>query len=326
MTLEAVKPKILENSSFLIIPHEDPDGDTLGSALGLAWALKALKKEVRIFLPKPPSPMYRWMTELYGDFVVDSSDHLGAYQAIIVVDCGSLQLIKASAPFLGTAEVINIDHHADNARFGAVNWIDPEYAATTMMIFDLVQALEVPLGIEIATALYTGLVTDTGSFAFSNTDTEVFQMATKCTQAGIVPYAIYNKIFESRPLSSLKLLGIALSRIETSPKGSIGWIAVSREMLLEAGALPSETDGLINHLRTIDSVKVALVFRENENGKIKASLRSKSSADANRIAKPFGGGGHPKAAGCTLELPLEEAVQQVVSATEKELERCGEDS
>lgn len=319
--LEAVKARILENASFLVVPHEDPDGDTLGSATGLSQALKSLGKSVQIFLPKPPSPMYLWMADLYQEFAVDALEKIKPHQVIIVVDCGSTQLIKASAPLLKEGSVINIDHHGDNGRYGQINWVDGSYASTTMMIYDLIRSLQVPLTSPIVVPLYAGLVTDTGNFAFSNTNSRVFEMAAQCASFGVTPYEIYSRLFESRPINSLKLLGLALSRIETNPQKNIGWISVGKEMLKEAGALPSETDGIINYLRTIDSLQVALVFRENENGKIKVSLRSKSGIDVNRIAKEFGGGGHPKAAGCTLEnSSLDEAVEKVIAAVQKELD------
>lgn len=319
--MNTVKAKILENTSFLVIPHEDPDGDTLGSATGLSWALKSLGKEVQLFLPKAPSPMYRWMEDLYRDFVVEAPEKIKPFQVIIVVDCGSTQLIKGSASLLDKATVINVDHHGDNGRYGQINWVDSSYASTTMMIYDLIGSLQVPLTSRMVIPLYTGLVTDTGNFAFSNTNVKVFEMAAQCAAAGVKPYDVYSELFESRPITSLKLLGSALSHIETNPQKNIGWIAVSSEMLKASGALPSETDGIINHLRIIDSLEVALIFRENESGKIKVSLRSKSGIDVNRIAKKFGGGGHPKAAGCTLEqVALADAVKRVVAEVQKELD------
>jgi bifunctional oligoribonuclease and PAP phosphatase NrnA len=206
--------------------------------------------------------------------------------------------------------VVNIDHHHDNRRYGDVNWVEPRAAATGEMVYALLVALGAPLTRAIATNLFTAIHTDTGSFRYSNVTPETFRIAGALVAAGADPAFISNQLYERRSARALRLLGETLARVELSPDGQVAWLA------LPAGAVPEafiEAEDLVNYPRSVDSVRVACLLREQDGG-VKVSLRGKGDVDVSRIAARFGGGGHPNAAGCTVFGPLEQATQSVLTA------------
>jgi phosphoesterase RecJ-like protein len=214
------------------------------------------------------------------------------------------------------AQVINIDHHHDNRRYGDVNWVDARAAATGEMIYALLVALAAPLTPPIATNLFTAVHMDTGSFRYSNVTPDTFRIAAALVAAGADPAFVAGRLYERRPADALRRLGEVLSRIEVSVDGRMAWLA------LPAGAAPEsfvEAEDLVNYPRSVASVRVACLLRERA-GAVKVSLRGKGDVDVSQIAARFGGGGHPAAAGCTLPGPLERATRDVLAAIETALD------
>jgi phosphoesterase RecJ-like protein len=207
--------------------------------------------------------------------------------------------------------VVNIDHHPDNRRYGTVDWIDVDAAATGEMVYRLLTALGAPLTPSIATNLFTAVHTDTGSFRYSNVTAETFRIAAALTAAGARPDVVSSALYERRAPDALRLLGESLARVRVSEDGRVAWLA------LPAGAVPErfiESEELVNYPRSIGSVKIACLLRELGGGRVKVSLRAKGEVDVNKIAATFGGGGHANAAGCTISGPLDAVTRRVLDA------------
>jgi len=209
------------------------------------------------------------------------------------------------------SQVLNIDHHPDNRRYGTVNWIDPTAAATGEMIYDLLVALGWPIRPDTALGLYTAVHTDTGSFRYSNTTPRTFRIAAALTAAGAEPALVTDRLYQRRPKDALAILGSLLGRVEMSDDGRVATLTVPE------GAASEEfmaAEDLVTYPRSIEGVQVALLLREEAGGLVKASLRGKGQVAVNRIAHRFGGGGHENAAGCTLRATLEEATTALLGA------------
>jgi phosphoesterase RecJ-like protein len=214
------------------------------------------------------------------------------------------------------AQVINIDHHHDNRRYGDVNWVDPTAAAAGEMVYELLRALDVTLTPTMALNLFTAIHMDTGSFRYSNVTPRTFCIAGELVAAGADPAFVANRLYEHRPAQALRLLGETLARVQLSEDGRVAWLA------LAAGAVPEsfvEAEDLVNYPRSIASVRVACLLRERGNT-VKVSLRGKGDVDVSRIAARFGGGGHPNAAGCSVTGPLAEVTRDVLAAVRTALD------
>lgn len=299
---------LIAHDNFLLVPHEDPDGDTLGAALGMAIALKKVKKASKIFLPKPLSFGLQFLQP-----VLDSMGNsftwselprdLSKIEQVIYFDCADTQLVQKSSHLIGDKRFssINIDHHVDNKRYADINFVDPECASTTQVVYNIINTMKIELDKDILLPLYTGLVTDTGNFAYSNVDEKVFDMAKICLQYGVKPYEVYRYVYEEKPYEVVAMLGEMLTKINIEPNKKVAWVYVTQQILDKYSGTSSYTEGVVNHLRSIRGVEVAIVIRQSNNV-LRVSLRSKSSVKVNQIANMFNGGGHEKAAGCKLDL------------------------
>jgi phosphoesterase RecJ-like protein len=241
------------------------------------------------------------------------------FDTIVMTDCpndgrteGLLEGVRGPA-----SQVLNIDHHPDNRRYGTVNWIDPSAAATGEMIFDLLTALGWPVGAETALNLYTAVHTDTGSFRYSNTTPRTFRIAADLTAAGAQPALVTDRLYQRRPKDALLTLGRVLRHVEVSADGRIATLAVPEG---EASEEFMAAEDLVTYPRSIAGVKVAVLLRAEPGGLVKASLRGKGDVPVNRIAHRFGGGGHENAAGCTLPGPLAAAKATLLAAVQQALD------
>jgi len=214
------------------------------------------------------------------------------------------------------ATIVNIDHHHDNRRYGTVNWIDPTAAATGEMVYQLLVALGVAITPAIATNLFTAIHMDTGSFRYSNVTPETFRIAGALVTAGADPYRVSNALYERRSANALHWLGEALRRIELSEDARVAWLALPADLVPESFI---EAEDLVNYPRSIESVRVACLLRERD-GRVKVSFRGKGDVDVSAIARKFGGGGHPNAAGCTITGPLADATETALAAVRAALE------
>jgi bifunctional oligoribonuclease and PAP phosphatase NrnA len=296
-----------------MLGHVHPDADVLGTLLGLGLALENRGWSVVYGGPHPAPALLAFLPGIDRYRQLDGLD--GAFDLVVLTDCPNPQrtdgLIERARR---TGKVIvNIDHHPDNRRYGDVNWIDTTAAATGEMIHELLMALGSPLTPAIATNLFTAIHTDTGSFRYSNVTPRTFAIAAALVAAGARPDVVSEALYEKRAPDALRWLGEALGRIEISPDGRLGWLA------LPAGTVPErivEAEELVNYPRSVASVRVACLFRERD-GQVKVSLRGKGDVDVQRIAAQFGGGGHVNAAGCTIAGPLAEATRAVLEAARR---------
>ncbi|HEY6761891.1 MAG TPA: DHH family phosphoesterase [Baekduia sp.] len=312
---EQVLEEIRNGSGFCLVTHEHPDGDALGSLVAMHRILTALGKESVMLMAADEFPLpyeYRFF-DLEGLSTVPPTDLPS--RTIIYLDCGNIDRNPLGIVKGDDVHILNIDHHHDNTRFGTVNLVDDEAACTTEIVWDLMRALHVEPDQDIADALYVGLVTDTGRFMYENTGPRAHVMAAELIEAGVDTHAIYRRLYEDMPYAKLELLGRALARVERHDDGTLTVARVTREDFDAVGAEDSYTEGIIDHLRSVEHTKVAALAREvgrvDGNGGIrkKVSLRSTDGeVDVSAIARAGGGGGHRQAAGFTTQLGDDELV------------------
>jgi phosphoesterase RecJ-like protein len=296
-TLAQIVGEIHRRQRFVLSSHVRPDGDAIGSQLAMAYALRQLGKQVRIVDgDKPPTPLlvFPGVDEIE---VAKSIDDPG--DAVIVMECGDLARTGVSGFERGY--VINIDHHPGNTMYGALNWFDLSAAACGEMVYDLVQALGVPLSKEIATHVYIAILTDTGSFHYSNISPRTFEICQRCVEVGVDPPAVARSIFDSNNLGRLKLFGAVLSKMELDSTGRLATVYVDQQLATECGGTYEDTEGLINLPLTVKEIQAVVFFKENGPHDWRISMRSKGDIDINAVAKRFGGGGHKNASGCSAE-------------------------
>jgi phosphoesterase RecJ-like protein len=307
---DQVLAEIRAGSGFCLVTHEHPDGDALGSLVAMHRILTALGKDSVMLMAADEFPLpyeYRFF-DLAGLSTVPPTDLPS--RTIIYLDCGNIDRNPLGIVKGDDVHILNVDHHHDNTRFGTVNLVDDGAACTTEIVWDLMRRLGVEADQEMAEALYVGLVTDTGRFMYENTGPRAHVMAAELIEAGVDTHAIYRRLYEDMPYAKLELLGRALARVERHDGGALTVAKVTREDFEAVGAEDSYTEGIIDHLRSVEQTKVAALSREVEaigtNGdgvRKKVSLRSTDGdVDVSVIARAGGGGGHRQAAGFTTEL------------------------
>ncbi|MHB1043064.1 MAG: DHH family phosphoesterase [Eubacteriales bacterium] len=298
----------------LISGHVVPDGDSIGSTLGLKLALQSAGKLVTAAGQDPVPWQYKFLPGA-GDYQV-TGDVDAVYDTFIALDCSIPERLgegfRKMIEKCGT--VVNIDHHLGTDGFGAYRYIDTTAAATGEIIFDLMQEMNLPLTPEIAVCLYIAIVTDTGSFRYDNTGPGTHRRVARLIEAGVPVADINSRLYEEKPLASLKLLGASLNNLTLSDCGRVAWMTASCKTIESCGATEENAEGVVNYARDIAGVLVGLFFREISPGKYKVSFRSKGSVEVNKVASLFGGGGHRRAAGCVVDGDLEGLVDRVVGA------------
>jgi phosphoesterase RecJ-like protein len=303
---------IRESSSFYIASHIRPDGDAIGSLLGMALALQNSGRRVAALLADPVPPNYRFLPR--ADRIRHRPPDWRA-DVGIVVDCDGLSRIGALEPaFSSLPHLIDIDHHQTDRLFGEVQIIEPGAAATGEMVYHLLRRLDLPVDAEIATCLYAAILTDTGRFCFGNTTASALRVAAELVKAGAQPQPIARRIYEKRSVAATHLLGVALSRLSSELDGQVVASTLTRQDFLETGAATTDTEGIIDHLRAIGGPRVALLFVQPDHNGVRVSLRSDGSVDVSEIALRFGGGGHAMAAGCTIPGTVEQVRKRVLDS------------
>ncbi len=301
------------------ICHENPDGDTLGAALAVARAAERLGKQAEVVSGDPVPP---FLAFLPGVDRVRRAPELEPDVAVIL-DAGDLartgSVARDHADWLGRARIVNIDHHVSNPGFGDAVLVDPEAAATCEIVAELIPRLGVPLDLELATVLMAGIVQDTHTFAHPNATPRTLRVAAALVEAGAPLSAINRAVYADKPFAILRLWGLMLAGIAERHDGRIVHAAMTRGMLDETGCEPSASEGFVDLLGTTRDAAVNVLFKEADPGRIRVSVRTTAAADAVAITRQFGGGGHARAAGCTLDGPLEEARERVLAACEREL-------
>ncbi len=308
--IKRISEIINSSESFVISTHISPEGDAVGSSLGLALSLKSMGKKVRVI---NTDPVPEFLAFLPGTGMVELSDEIdGRHDVWVVVDCEPERTGIKNHDGPPVDVVVNIDHHVTNPKTADVFWVDPEAAAAGEMVYDLLDAMGAPIDKEIATNLYTAIFTDTGSFRYSNTDKDALTKSGRLLEYGVNPWEISENVYETKSFRRMKLLGLVLSRIEISGDGRLSWVRVLEDYYRQTGTTAEDTDGFINYPRAVKGVEVALLFREAGNGRVKVSFRSKGRVDVSRLAESLGGGGHPNAAGAVLPGAIGEVINHVV--------------
>jgi len=305
--LQDVIKNIERRDRFVLTSHARPDGDAIGSALACCQVLRSMGKQAEVVLHDAVPRIYRPLP--FADQVVQSNRLNGSYEAAIILECDSVQRTRLEG--LEDRFLINIDHHASGRPFAHVNWIDPHAVATAEMVFRLGREAGVPLSPEIATCLYTALMTDTGSFMFQGTNEHTFALARELALAGADPSHCARNIYFAHSTAKMRLLGEALRNL--NQEGHLAWIWVTQEQMERCGAKEEDCEGLVNYALSIGDVELAAFFRELPDGRFRVSLRSKGKLNVAKLAERFGGGGHECASGCSVEGPLTSAVGQILS-------------
>lgn len=319
----AVLQLLRDAERFVTVTHEHPDGDAIGSLIAATRGLRALGKDVVALVAPSDLPLSREYTGLVSVELDSTPPDDLADRILLVLDCGNLDRMivpgLVDAPHAGNAGgnrprlTVNVDHHHDNTRFADVNFVDATASSTVEILWELFRDLEVPIDRETAEALYVGLVTDTGRFMYQNTRQRSHEMAADLLAAGAQPFPLYRTLFEEVPWSKLALLGRALERVRIDADAAITFAWLRRQDFAACDAAYSESEGIIDHLRTVEGTRIAVLAREiataapGEPTRTKVSLRSvRDDVDVSAIARAGGGGGHPQAAGFTTTMGEDE--------------------
>ncbi|MDY7033915.1 MAG: bifunctional oligoribonuclease/PAP phosphatase NrnA [Thermodesulfobacteriota bacterium] len=304
--------------AFLVTSHMNPEGDAIGSALAMAISLKTIGKEVTVYNQDPIPENLRFLP--MSDAIVYEVNNPCHFDVAVILDCADLsRLGKDAKKIEEIKKTINIDHHKTNDGFGDLVLVDPDSSSTAEIIYGLIKDIPVRITQEIATNIYTGILTDTGAFCYSNTSAEVLEIASELVRKGVNPSFVAEEVYERQSVSKLRLLGSALNTLEILDNGRIGSMKVSLPMLMATGATPDLTENMVNYPKSIRGVEVAVLFRELSKDHYKVSLRSSERVDVADVAKEFGGGGHAKASGCIIRGNLPEVEAQVFNAINKRL-------
>jgi phosphoesterase RecJ-like protein len=321
-SMDRVIAELENRDNFLIMAHVNPEGDSIGSQIAIHHILKKWgKKAVMVDHDEVPENL----KFLKGAGLISREVPEGFRpETLVVLDCpvkertGNIPGLDADKKF-----VINIDHHVSNEFFGDVNWVEPNVSSVGEMVFHLAKKKQVVIDKELAEAIYTAIVTDTGMFNYTNTSKATHEVAGELIEAGLDPKDLHGEIFESKDLAQVRLLGKVLSTLELENDGRLAHMSLTRKMYAEEGVESVPTDEFINFPRSVKGVEVAIFFKENVNypDRINVSFRSSGKVDVNAVASSFGGGGHAQASGCTLIASLEETREKVLAAAKEALKQ-----
>ena len=314
VTIEELAAWLAAQDDIVILGHVSPDGDASGSTLAAWHALTALGKRAVVCLPGGIPRMYMGMPG--SDRVLETGAPLPFEpKAALSIDVSDLPRLGEAGQrlFAACPARAALDHHHTNEGFGQLYALDGEAAAAGELVLDLIDALGVELTREMAECLFIAISTDCGHFSYSNTRPQTFRAAARCMEAGIDVAALTEGLYRTRTRGRTLLLGLVLAGLQTSPDGRIAWARLTEDMLAAAGALREDNEGIVNYLVEIEGVRFA-VLAEQRGADTKMSLRSKPPLNAARdVAAPLGGGGHECAAGCTLHMPMEPALEKTLA-------------
>ena len=316
-----------ENNNFLITSHINLDGDGIGSELALYFILKKLNKKAIILNQDRLPKIYDFLPGSNKvHYLEDNCIDPKSIDVLIALDCSNIKRIgKTYEIFKNIKTIVNIDHHKSNENYGSLNYVDYSASSVGEIIYGLIKSVDIDLlDVKISTCLFTAIITDTGSFRYSNVSSRTFGVVSHLTSNGIKPHLIANNIYNRNTYSGLKLLGEALLNLEINESNYVSWITITRKMLNDTKAKDEEIEGIIEVATTLNNVEISILFRETQNNKIKVSFRSKGNFDVNKFAGKFKGGGHPNAAGCLCSGKLGEIKEKILSELFKEIKSCEE--
>jgi phosphoesterase RecJ-like protein len=314
--LQKIVEAIQARQRFVISSHSRPDGDSIGSQLAAAYALRAIGKQVTVINADPAPPPLMQFPGVSDITIADRVE--GDFDAAIIMECGDLG--RTGVAGLERFFVINIDHHPGNAAYGQLNWFDASAAACGEQVFDLVRALKVPLTRDIATHIYLAILTDTGSFHYSSISPRTFDICSQALEAGVDPVLVARNVYDSNNMGRLKLFGAVLSAMQIDPTARIAIVYLDHEMARQAGGTYEDTEGIINLPLTVKEIQAVVFFKQTEGDEYRVSMRSKGDIDIGAVAKEFGGGGHKNAAGCTVSGPVDALQKTFIEKIEEAID------
>jgi phosphoesterase RecJ-like protein len=313
---DQVIEELRQADKLLLTTHENPDGDALGSLLSMHWILEQLGKDSLMFMSPDEFPLPWEYRDLTFDGMVGAPPEDVDERTVVFLDCGNIDRMPVDFLQQEGIHIVNIDHHHDNTHFGTVNLVVPEASCTAEIVWHLAQDLGAEITPPLADALYLGLVTDTGRFMYENTTAEAHRMAADLIEVGVQPHEVYRRLYEDLPFSRLQLLQRALASVERLDGGSVTVAHLTKDDFEDTGAVETDSEGIVDHMRAVEGTSVAVLVREllsdERAGKRKVSLRATDGkVDVSRIARELGGGGHPQAAGFTTALPYQQLVDSL---------------
>lgn len=316
--ISSIRNIIKTNDRFLILTHEKPDGDAIGSQLALAIALQKMGKSVEAVSDEAPE-QYRALPKFGILKPIEKYEPDRTPDICFVLDSSNLERVpKGIVP--NETEIINIDHHADNSNFGKLNYVDSNSAATGILIYRLLTALEYKIDKDTASNLYAAVITDTGRFSFTNTNTEVFEVTADLIRCGASPAEMTNMLYKNYSFRRAVIFGKALQSIESHIDGRVVTMELSNDTIRGMDIKPSETDGLVEYLQGIKEQEAAFLLKEFSPGEVRVSLRSRGRINVMKIAEKYNGGGHLAASGCTMYMKLDEAKKMLVEECRLQLD------
>jgi bifunctional oligoribonuclease and PAP phosphatase NrnA len=312
----AVLDELRQADKLLLTTHENPDGDALGSLLAMHWILEQLGKDSVMYMSPDEFPLPWEYREMRFEGLVGAPPDDVKERYVVFLDCGNIDRMPVDFLKEGDVHIVNIDHHHDNTRFGTVNLVMPDASCTAEIVWRLAKDLGAEITPTIADALYVGLVTDTGRFQYENTTPDAHVMAAELIESGVDPHRVYRRLYEDLPFRRLQLLQRALASVEQHDDGALTVACLTREDFYETGALETDSEGIVDHMRAVEGTAVAVLVRDlladDREGIRKVSLRATDArVDVSRIARELGGGGHPQAAGFSTELPYERLIERL---------------
>lgn len=315
MTLDNIKEEIEKAESIVIVTHENPDGDAIGSSTAMYIALKRMGKDVDVIIPEVP----RTYTFLPYTDEIKKQVNDKKYDLAISLDAANMQLLGISKKYFEESKTkVVIDHHSINSMYGDYNFVNPDAPACAQVLIVVLGFLGIEIDVEIGTCLLTGIITDTGGFQYSGVTTETFEFAASLLNKGVKVSEIYKKAMNTKTMSSFKLYRQALSRMEFLEDGKIAFTYTTDDDMKKYSAEVGDREGIVETGRNIEGVEVSCYLRETEKG-YKISLRSNEKVNVAKVCFAFGGGGHVKAAGCNINEPLEVAKEQIIKEIKKYL-------
>ena len=315
MTLDNIKEEIFESKNIVILTHEVPDGDAVGSSLAMYMGLKQLGKEVDVIIPKY-SKTFEFLP-CANEIKAEGKNE--NYDLAIALDCGDIKRLNGFANYFEDANTkIQIDHHEANTMFADYNFVNPTSPACCQILITVLEALGVTINKEIGTCLLTGIITDTGGFKYSGVTAETFEFTAELLNKGVKVSDIYKRVMQTISKTQFELRRIAMNRIEFFEDGKITFTYITKEDEDKVNAGINDYDGIVEMGRDIEGVEVSIFFREKDDG-YKISLRSNDYVNVSDICLMFSGGGHIRAAGGSINLPFEQAKQKVIEECKKYL-------
>lgn len=310
---EELKTIIDNSSNILVVSHIDPDGDALGTQLAFAQYLKDIHKKVTLVRQSDIPEKYHFLPGVLDIPHFDSMTHIGAFDAIIVLECPDFKRIGlASAWITEETTIVNIDHHRDNKLNGSLNWLNIKASSVGEMVFEFFEDINYKVSAETATCLFTAILTDTGRFRYNSTSQRTLEIAGKLVGAGVVPQKVCDEVYYNMKSSTVKLIGKVLNEMEFYHDGKLCMLTLTKDMLAVSDADSSESDGLIDYTLYNNGVEVGVLVKEFTETTTKVSMRSKDSINVSEVANTFGGGGHFNASGCLIDKTLKDTKKLLI--------------